>query len=492
MDRIGKRKEYFILGIYFLTVFIVMYIFYTNVKQLTISDPDDWTYISKIRTPIPSLKEYNPAKVFPETFMGLCGYFAAYCIYPISNDYTMAMSYVYSAVVSFFIATSVICVTILIKKMLNCGWGTSIFSSFCFFAFHFLIFKVKDSNNDLLYTASNLNCFMNYLIPLLSCFIMTILFLWKYIECEKNTPYYICSNQKNIILGYIICWIYLNIFSNMICNIVLVAPCTFLFLRNAVIEFKNRSFDKKFFIKNYMYEYIFGLEIICLIFEGNGSRAASFELNWRSAVVNTLHDLKGLWSIIDKRVFILCGVFIVLSCLIHIRGGLNKAYERLMLIGFYCFFLTFVYIFLLYTRINSHYYIYMECLYPIFIFFLFVVAISIGCVLNRFKVIKYFVPLITYILICLVITRDYQPSSSEYSRNDELRHKVNENIVNQYIMADINRQDSFELHIPEEGLGQYWFTGERISNTMFRHGVTSKLIPVTCVLEPMDYFLEEK
>ena len=329
MGIMNKRKEYLIWISYFLAIFIVMFIFYTNVKQLTISDPDDWTYISKIRIPVPSLKQYNPAKVFPETFMGLCGYFAAYFIYPIINDYTMSMSYVYSAVVSFFIASSILCVAILVKKMLNCGFGISISSSFVFFALHFLIFKLKNDNNDFLYTASNLNCFMNYLIPLLSCFIMTIFFLWKYTECEKDTPHYICNNEKSIIIGFLLCWAYLNIFSNMICNIVLVAPCTFLFLRNAFIEFKHKSFDKSFFVQNYMYEYIFVLEIICLLFEGNGNRAASFKLEWISAIENTMHDLTGLWGIIDKRVLIICVFVMVLSCILHIwEGRLNKSYEN--------------------------------------------------------------------------------------------------------------------------------------------------------------------
>ena len=133
----------------------------------------------------------------------------------------------------------------------------------------------------------------------------------------------------------------------------------------------------------------------------------------------------------------------------------------------------------------------MECLYPIFIYFLFIVCVASGYIIDKFKAIRCFMPLILYMSICLVVTRDYKPSSSGYSGNDDIRHMVNENIVSQYIEADRRREATFELHIPEEGLGQYWFTGERISKTMFRHGVTSKLIPVTCVLEPMEYFFEE-
>lgn len=487
-----KNSDAIVLGIYVLVIFISMFVFYTSVKMLTISDPDDWTYISKIRMPFPSLNEYNPAKVFPETIMGLCGYFAAYVIYPIIGDYTWSMTFVYASVVSLVIAVSIVCVCTLIKNLLYCNLWTSISGSLVFFLLHFIIFKAGENNNNFLLTASNLNCFMNYTIPLLSCFIMAMFIFKEYINCENDKPCNLGSGKKTIIIGLVLLWSYLNIFSNMICNIILVAPITFLFLRNALIALKGKSFNKKFFIENYMYEYILLLEMICLFFEGNGNRAASFEVNWMSGIENTLHDLKDIVGIIDKKIIVLCVLIVVVSLIVHVLGGCsNQKFTKILLVGLYSFALTFIYICLLYTRINSHYFIYMECLYPIFIYFLFIVCVASGYIIDKFKAIRCFMPLILYMSICLVVTRDYKPSSSGYFGNDDIRHMVNENIVSQYIEADRRREATFELHIPEEGLGQYWFTGERISKTMFRHGVTSKLIPVTCVLEPMEYFFEE-
>lgn len=318
-----KNNDAIVLDIYVLVIFISMFVFYTSIKMLTISDPDDWTYISKIRIPFPSLNEYNPAKVLPETIMGLCGYFAAYVIYPIIGDYTWSMTLVYASIVSFAIAVSIVCVCTLIKFLLQCNIWTSISGSLVFFLLHFIIFKAGESNNNFLFTASNLNCFMNYTIPLLSCFIMVMLIFKKYINCENGKPYYLCSDKKTTIIGLMILWSYLNIFSNMICNIILVAPITFLFLRNALIALKRKSINKKFFIENYMYEYVLLLEMICLFFEGNGNRAASFEVNWMSAIENTLHDLKGIVGIIDKKIIVLCVLIVVLSLIVHVLGGVQ-------------------------------------------------------------------------------------------------------------------------------------------------------------------------
>ena len=60
---------------------------------------------------------------------------------------------------------------------------------------------------------------------------------------------------------------------------------------------------------------------------------------------------------------------------------------------------------------------------------------------------------------------------------------VNENIIQQFIVADINNVDELELHIPESG-----FSGERIATTLYKHGVVSKRYYPTIVLENENYF----
>ena len=76
-----------------------------------------------------------------------------------------------------------------------------------------------------------------------------------------------------------------------------------------------------------MYEYILLLEMICLFFEGNGNRSASFEVNWMSAIENTLHDLKSIVGIIDKKIIVLCVLIVVakrhLNCIFQRKGWDN-------------------------------------------------------------------------------------------------------------------------------------------------------------------------
>ena len=98
-----EKKEKLMLAIYMILIFSASYIFYTKVEPIMICDTDDWNYISSTRLAIPLWGNWNPSKVFPETLMGLCGFFAAYVIYPLLGDYIFSLTYVFAFVVSTFI-----------------------------------------------------------------------------------------------------------------------------------------------------------------------------------------------------------------------------------------------------------------------------------------------------------------------------------------------------------------------------------------------------
>lgn len=70
-----KKHRYIVYGV---VVFLFFYVFYTRVEPIMVSDPDDWTYIGYTRVPVPLWKNWNPAKVMPETLEGILGSVAAF------------------------------------------------------------------------------------------------------------------------------------------------------------------------------------------------------------------------------------------------------------------------------------------------------------------------------------------------------------------------------------------------------------------------------
>ncbi len=275
----NEKREKLILLLYGVLIFSVSYIFYTQVEPIMICDTDDWTYISSIRLAIPLWGNWNPSKVFPETLMGLCGFFSAYVVYPLSGDYIFSFTHVYAFIVSIFIVFYIMALLFFVKKILNMTMQGGVVCSMIAYLLHFLFMLHPGANNIFMFTASNLNCFVNYTIPVLFCFILASYFVQKYLFdnnsllCDENLNFRQTFNK----IGAMAFFIYLSIFSNMVCNIVIIAPFIYMFSAIILEQIKACGIKKVFTLSNIkrysLFIYVFGLEFACLIFEYNGGRA---------------------------------------------------------------------------------------------------------------------------------------------------------------------------------------------------------------------------
>ena len=180
-DIYREMKKILVLVIYMVLLFGVSYIFYVKVEPIMICDADDWNYISSTRLAIPLWGNWNPSKVFPETLMGLCGFFAAYIIYPLSGDYIYSLTYVYAFVVSAFVVLYIIALLFFVKRILNMTMRGALVCSLMAYLLHFLFMLQPGTNNIFMFTASNLNCFVNYTIPVLLCSMLALYFVQKYL-----------------------------------------------------------------------------------------------------------------------------------------------------------------------------------------------------------------------------------------------------------------------------------------------------------------------
>lgn len=58
---------------------------------------------------------------------------------------------------------------------------------------------------------------------------------------------------------------------------------------------------------------------------------------------------------------------------------------------------------------------------------------------------------------------------------------IDDDILNQVIAADRDGKDTMELYVPFYGRRGDWFTGERISNALYAHGIVNRKIEITVV-----------
>lgn len=495
-----EKKEKLMLAIYMILIFSASYIFYTKVEPIMICDTDDWNYISSTRLAIPLWGNWNPSKVFPETLMGLCGFFAAYVIYPLLGDYIFSLTYVFAFVVSTFIVLYIAALLFFVKKILSMTMQGALVCSLIAYLLHFLFMLHPGTNNIFMFTASNLNCFANYTIPALLCLILALYFVQKYLFDSNSLLHNEnLSDRQNIIkIGVMAFLIYLCIFSNMVCNIIIIAPFIYMFSTIFLRQIKDSGIKKVFSLSNIkryaLFIYVFGLELICLIFEYNGGRAQ--DLNFSGgAICDIIIDIKYILVSMNKKVAVICVILIFSAIFTYICrkrrnliNGTDSIYAKALRIILFSFILILFYILLLYIRIGLHKLQRAENIFVIYIFFGSAVTVSIGYILNLYRKMWILVPIVLYMMVTTTIFGDYKQSISYYLGDTELCYMVNNNIIEQYKHAEYMGLDNFDLHVPESGLGSYPHTANVISNTLYKHGITSKRIQANMVLESIDYF----
>ena len=147
----------------------------------------------------------------PETIMGLCGYFAAYVIYPLSGDYIMSMTCVFAFLTAALTLVYLYEFSKLIRSVFSIDKYSELFTVFMFLGVHFLLLNSLDNDNRYLLMSERLVCVTNYLWPMLFCACISMRILSKRFANHNNSD----SDEKgNYINGgcfYSFIWRYFQI-----------------------------------------------------------------------------------------------------------------------------------------------------------------------------------------------------------------------------------------------------------------------------------------
>lgn len=471
MEKI-RHKEKILWSLFMVLIFGGMFVFYTRIEPLMVCDPDDWTYISYIRQAYPVWALWNPAKVMPETIMGILGNFAAFVVYPITGDYIYSFTYVYAFVVSAVIAAYIGTFDYVVRRIFKLTFFKSVYASILFFALHFLLFKSRGAYNIFMFSASDLNCFMNYLVPMLICAILGLLFL--------------LNRESMKINGIALLIIYLAIFSNMATNIVFLAPVIVCFLYDFWQCCRKRSRISVFFKEHKLYIYIFVLEIINLVFEANGGRAGQLEFDLKKQLMETYGDLISLIRTINFKWASITVLLIAVAVIIAIKNRKNEDTVFHFGVSFFSFVICAVYMILLFTRVGLHKILRSENVAVLFLWYCIFVAFAFAYIIKKLDKVSLIMPIVSYILLIAVFMGDghaYKGSISYYDYNVKKCYEVNQYVISQFIEADMNGQTEVDLVLERPGLGSYDFTGSRIANTLYKHRIVSRRLDVNIIVK---------
>lgn len=463
------KKQYFI---FFGLVFLFFFVFYSKIHPVIVHTPDDWSYIGFIRKPYPIWRDWNPGRVFPETFMGFCGHFAAHVIAPLTGDYIYSFTLVTAFVLALFICFYTYAFCLMIHKHFGLAGARLLFMGFVFLALHFLVSKSPAGNSRFMLKADDLTCHYFYLIPY--CLSMGLGFLFVSYPLEK-----LFSEKRYLPAGLLLLAFYLAIFSNMLSNIAMLALVFSRFVHELLQSRKSKA--KLQTQKLGLYAYIFILAIGNLVYEAFGDRAKSLPFTFPDALLKTLNDLRIVFAEMNRPFILLLLVLVLLALILYkINKEKSAGLSALVPLFFASLVLCSLYQFLLLARLGGNKALQSENIVLFFIYPALLFSLALSYLLAKFPKLLSAVPLLSFLLFFSTISGlGHSYKSYPYV---EGRLALNRQYIASIVQADREGLDTITLpvdallkHDPDIG----W----RIARSLHAHHLISRPITVEVVYD---------
>lgn len=469
---------------------VTLFTFFTVAHPLYIYDTDDWTYISYSRHGWPTVSQWNPTKVLPETLMPLTAELGIRFIMPFTGDYIESMAIAFAAVLVLFISGYVYMFAKAIQKLFEIKTELAVVITAAFVLYHFLPFSVHTSGNRYLLYGGSVNCTFNYLIPgLLNAAIV----MW--FTGQKNEIKF----KPSLSTGLFILLVYLALNSNMFHSIILASYAG----TNIMISFteKGALSSKRFKSKakeNIVWILIELVWFAMLTFEVRGARAARSSVKLLDLpVMDTLKKFKNSFMDMNKLFWVSMFGFICLGILVY---GINRykkniqnheeRYMKAVVKIVISFLITWIYLILLCAKVSPGY-ITNNLVEISWIFWIMLWAfISLGYIFVKIPKLSVCIPIFVYILIFETVIDGKTYAENNVAGFDSATVKaLDENIIKQIIEAEECGQRDVTVYIPVHP-SQDWpmalsYGGGRIATSLFRHGIITHKMNVILEMDPV-------
>lgn len=488
MEKKHQRLPY---AAFFLLIFGFLFLWFSQVHPLIPFDGDDWTYLSYVRMATPIWGDWNPAKVFPEVLYPFFSTIAAFALAPLTGDYIDAQTLMHAVVVSAAITGYLWCFAHLMRRVFSCSHVTAGVFTVLFLALHFLVFRTSQENNVHLLHCVSLNCYYNYLLPmLLNASAVMLLLASDKIEVFVKTG-------RPELRGLFFIVVYLAIFSNLPASGILAAYAGSRVLL-ALIRQGKRLKLKPFLEETGLFLGILAIWLVSAVFELSGGRAGAAA---GGSILAQLHQTCFLLKTVvleSNRLFLGFSGIVVAAALVCMlmSGGVRSLNGKLAsVLGTFLIStaaLT-VYMIVLCAAVGPGKITGSEYLFAIYFHILLLVLLALGYLVERFPRLMLALPLLTVVLISGINTNgntfvEINTRGLPAERCGELSRYL----IEQYQQADQAGQQEMILRLPQftpdPENGDNWpytlVLADRISNTMYNHGLTSRLIDITPVIDP--------
>ncbi|GHU65430.1 hypothetical protein FACS189447_04370 [Spirochaetia bacterium] len=488
-----KENYGFIIAIF--VVFAAIFLFFASIRPVVPFDGDDWRYLSAFRHPLPDVNEWNPSRIFQEVINSLAGYFAAFIIYPFTQDYIYSIT----ITTALFIAAFSTALYFFLYKLFfafSKSKNISILAGFLIFALFFSAFKGAAGSQYMLY-AHNLCTMFAYTLPNLLVSITTCIFMRYTFE---NTSFSI-KNFGWYKTGILIAVIYFSIFSILFSALMLVLFCFFEILFSIILK-------KEILNKAAMFS-ILGLFLVYCFLEFSGVRAANSDLAGTSNVslfsvqflyqfVYSFQNLYKLFIESNIMIFGLSFTVIFIAVLVYSVKGEDDpetpALSRMFIICLLSAVCLIPLLMIICGKTGTVYSTRLESLYSIFFYYFLTVAIGVIYLIKKTKFAAALLPLILIILF-VESTNSSAPflEQDNYSlefegrkMNTVIKAELMASWIDEVMQADARGDTDVSISILKSTHEVGWplppdWYGEVLSSALFTHRMTSKKMNIITV-----------
>lgn len=492
----SQKLQSIVKVLFFVTIFLSLFCFFTVVHPLYIYDMDDWTYVIQTRKAIPLWKSWNPTRVFPETLMPLTAEIGIRLFMPFNGDYILSMGIAFAIVLSACYSIYFLLFYKLARRMfdISVGYGTVLTGTILLM--HFLPFMKNMTGNGYMFAAPSVVCVFYYTIPALFNAMLVMAFSHDDSFMEREMGELLRRPKSTD--GIWLLLIYLAINSNMFQSILLMSYICGTLLMDFIEELICERKQTRLLIIQYCKKRMVKLSVIViwllsLLMEANGGRATSMGTSesfggalvaCMEAFFKTIFGLNHFFT--GMVAIVIVAAFIILIKRWKNRGELETKYVGLMIRYIVGMVITIICLIMLCAKVGLGYFTRNDVFSGILFYALLITWISMVYIVRRLSVSSVFIPIGVYVLLFATVinVRSYREFNvSGYDAR--IVKDISDDIVAQVVAANEKGCNAVEVQVPVYNLEGNWpipiLSGERISRTLRAHGIIGRQMEITVI-----------
>lgn len=472
-------KERIRFCIFILLVFIYIFIFFFYLHPITLSDTDDWIFLTHHRDAWPLWRGWNPIRVFAEVTIPAISNASAILFYPITGNIFTALSIGYACCVAAAVAGLTAALYIMFRKKHSPPTAISI--CLFFMICHFWIFRTKYQDNDYMLRTADACTVFFYVIPNL---MNAILVLW--LEEDDELVRWRFGNNRHVKKSLFVILAYFCVFSNIWAGMILAAYVGSRLLFSLKPLFQKREKGRDWLTENKMLLTLIAVWIVSQIFEMCGGRAAMIGKDLTHEIRGTLTCMLQTAVTVNRRYAAVMFVLLTAGTLLQI---VNKTKAGLKATAFWgtCFLLSGLYFILSCSKAGHLFATRPDVFYGLFFFGFMTVAVNAVELSESFPKAKVITPLLLFIILndCSSGGRTFRESNM-LNVSPRIINNINNDIVNQLVKAENEGLDHVVIEVPVFNDEDNWpyavYAADAIGESMWKLHVIEQNIRVDGIL----------